>query len=88
MKWPVHTARAQFSELLDRTVKDGAQTVTFHGKPIAVVLTVEEYRRLRTRGRSLKALLASAPLEGIEIVLSRDTGRMSKRTGVKFSSSR
>jgi hypothetical protein len=73
MKWPVHTARAQFSELLD---------------PIAVVLTVEEYRRLRTRGRSLKALLASAPLEGIEIVLSRDTGRMSKRTGVKFSSSR
>jgi len=33
---------------------------------------------LRRRGKSLKALLASAPLEGVKIVRSRDTGRIIK----------
>ncbi len=78
MDWQVQEAKARFSELLERTLKDGAQTVTRHGKPVAVVLSVEEYLRLRRRGKSLKALLAAAPLEGIEIVRSRDTGRAIK----------
>ncbi len=78
MDWQVQEAKARFSELLDRTLKDGAQTVTRHGKPVAVVLSVDEYRRLRRRGKSLKALLAAAPLEGVEIVRSRDPGRAIK----------
>jgi antitoxin (DNA-binding transcriptional repressor) of toxin-antitoxin stability system len=49
--------------------------VTRHGKPVAVLVPVEEYRLLRTGGKSFKALLASAPLEGVEIRRSRDTGR-------------
>lgn len=64
--------------MLDRILKEGAQTVTRHGKPVAVVLSVEDYRRMRKRGKSLKALLAAAPLEGVEIVRSRDTGRTIK----------
>jgi Antitoxin Phd_YefM, type II toxin-antitoxin system len=45
--------------------------VTRHGKPVAVVIPVEEYRRLRTRGKSLKALLAAAPLERENRALAR-----------------
>ncbi len=78
MEWQVQEAKARFSELLERTLKDGAQTVTRHGKPIAVVVSVEEYRRLRKRGKSLKGLLAAAPLQGVKIVRSRDTGRTVK----------
>jgi antitoxin Phd len=78
MDWQVQEAKARFSELLDRTLKEGAQTVTRHGKPIAVVMSVEEYRRMRRRGKSLKALLAAAPLQRVEIVRSRDTGRAIK----------
>ncbi len=78
MEWQVQEAKARFSELLERTLKDGAQTVTRHGKPIAVVVSVEEYRRLRKRGKSLKALLAAAPLQGVKIVRSCDTGRTVK----------
>ena len=78
MDWQVQQAKARFSELLDRTLKEGPQTVTRHGKAVAVIMPVEEYRRLRKRGKSLKALLASAPLEGVEIIRSRDTGRTIK----------
>ncbi len=78
MDWQVQQAKARFSELLDRTLKEGPQTVTRHGKAVAVIMPVEEYRRLRNRGKSLKALLAAAPLEGVEIIRSRDTGRTIK----------
>jgi prevent-host-death family protein len=71
-------SQGRFSELLDRTLREGPQTVTRHGKPVAVVAPVEEYRRLRKRGKSLKALLAAAQLEGVEIVRSRDTGQSIK----------
>lgn len=76
--WKVQQAKARFSELLDRTLKEGPQTVTRHGRAVAVILPVEEYRRLRRRGKGLKALLAAAPLEGVKIVRSRDPGRSVK----------
>ena len=85
MDWQVQQAKARFSELLDRTLKEGPQTVTRHGKPVAVMVPVEEYRRLRKRGKSLKALLAAAPLEGVEIVRSRDTGRICQMCRLRHS---
>jgi hypothetical protein len=38
-----------------------------------VLVPVDEYRRLRTGSKNFKTLLASAPLEGVEIRRSRDT---------------
>ena len=76
MNWQIQEARERFSELVERALKDGAQTVTRRGKAVAVLVSEEEYCRLRTGGKSLKALLAAAPLEGIEITRSRDTGRV------------
>ncbi len=67
MNWRIQEAKARFSEMVERTLKEGPQTVTRHGKPIAVLVPVDEYRRLRTGGKSFKSLLTSAPLEGVEI---------------------
>ncbi len=75
MDWQIQEAKARFSEMVRRTLKEGAQTVTRHGQPVAVLVPADEYRRLRSGGKSFKTLLASAPLEGIEIRRSRDTGR-------------
>ncbi|HVN88224.1 MAG TPA: type II toxin-antitoxin system Phd/YefM family antitoxin [Candidatus Binataceae bacterium] len=76
MDWQIQEAKARFSELVERTLKEGPQTVTRHGKPVAVLVPADEYQRLRTGGKSFKALLASAPLEGVEITRSLDTGRV------------
>ncbi|MGO9267037.1 MAG: type II toxin-antitoxin system prevent-host-death family antitoxin [Candidatus Binataceae bacterium] len=61
--------------MVARALKEGPQTITRHGKAVAVLVPVDECRRLRSGGRSLKALLAAAPLEGVAITRSRDTGR-------------
>jgi antitoxin Phd len=76
MKWQIQEAKARFSEIIERTLREGPQTVTRHGKPVAVLIKVDEYRRLRAGGKTFKALLASAPLAGVEIRRSRDKARI------------
>jgi antitoxin Phd len=56
--WPVQDAKARFSELLDACVRDGPQVVTRRGEETAVLVPIEEWKRLRQAARpSLKALL-------------------------------
>ena len=76
MNWQIQEAKARFSEMVDRALKEGPQTVTRRGKAVVVLVPADEYRRLRTGGKSFKALLAAAPLEGVEITRSGDPGRV------------
>ena len=78
MNWQIQQAKARFSELVDRTLKEGPQTVTRHGKPVAVLVPAEQYRRLSGKGKSLKAMLAAAPLRGLEIRRTREFARIIK----------
>jgi antitoxin Phd len=56
--WQVQDAKARFSELLDATIKNGPQVVTRRGIETAVLVPIEEWRRLRDSSRpSLKELL-------------------------------
>jgi prevent-host-death family protein len=76
MKWQIQQAKARFSEMVERALREGPQTVTRHGKPVAVLVKADQYQRLRAGGKTFKELLASAPLEGLEIRRSRDTARI------------
>ena len=56
--WPVQDPKARFSELLNAALKKGPQTVTRRGIEAAVLVPIEEWRRLREAARpSLKDLL-------------------------------
>jgi prevent-host-death family protein len=56
--WKLQDAKARFSELIDKAVKDGPQIVTRRGKEEAVVVSVATFRDLERRARpSLKELL-------------------------------
>jgi len=79
MKWQIHEARARFSEMVKRTLREGPQTVTRRGEPVAVLVGAEEYKRLSSTAKSFKTLLASAPLQGVEIRRSRDGARVIAR---------
>jgi prevent-host-death family protein len=76
MNWQIQEAKARFSEMVERAIKEGPQTVTRHGKAVAVLVPADQYRRLRSKGKSLKALLAAAPLKDVEIKRSRETLRI------------
>jgi antitoxin Phd len=47
MEWPLHDAKNRFSAVIEAASQGEAQTVTKRGVATAVVLSVEEYRRLR-----------------------------------------
>jgi antitoxin Phd len=56
--WQVQDAKARFSELLDAAIETGPQIVTRRGVETAVVVPIEEWRRLQNAARpSLKELL-------------------------------
>jgi prevent-host-death family protein len=58
--WRVQDAKARFSELLETCIADGPQMVTKRGTEAAVLVPIEEWRRLQAGARpSLKQLLLS-----------------------------
>lgn len=62
-RWAVQDAKARFSELLDASIEEGPQIVTRRGVETAVLVPVDEWRRLQESARpTLKELLlAEAP---------------------------
>jgi antitoxin Phd len=63
--WPVQDAKARFSEFLKATLTQGPQVVTMRGTEAAVLVPVEEWRRLNARARpGFKALLRASDARG------------------------
>ncbi len=61
MDWQLQAAKQRFSELVRRTLDEGPQVVTRHGKPAVVVVAADEFHRLRRGRRGFKDVLLSAP---------------------------
>jgi len=56
--WQVQDAKARFSEFLEASLKEGPQIVTRRGIEAAVLLPIDEWRKLQRSSRpSLKQLL-------------------------------
>ncbi|GAP09648.1 prevent-host-death family protein [Bellilinea caldifistulae] len=70
--WQLQEAKSRFSELVERTLRNGAQIVTRRGKKVVVVLSYEEYRRLTNPQRNLAQFLLQSPLAGSELKIERD----------------
>lgn len=78
-RWPVQDAKARFSELLDTCLREGPQMVTKRGAEAAVLVPVQEWRRLKQAARpSLKELLLATNPRGDLVVPER--GRRRRRS--------
>ncbi|HHW65754.1 MAG TPA: type II toxin-antitoxin system Phd/YefM family antitoxin [Rhodocyclaceae bacterium] len=79
--WPVQDAKARFSEFLDSCLSEGPQMVTRRGVEAAVLVPVQEWRRLQAAAQpSLKALLLADEARTEELVPAR--GKARRRTPV------
>jgi prevent-host-death family protein len=75
-KWQVQEAKTRFSELIDRALTEGPQTITRHGAERAVVLSVEDYRALQALKPDFKAYLLGGPkVDEFDVPRDRDIGR-------------
>jgi len=67
MAWQLQEAKAKFSELVQRTLDEGPQTVTRHGKDVVVVVSADEFRKLSARRPGLLEVLMSGPEGELEL---------------------
>ena len=75
--WALQDAKNRFSELVDRALQDGPQTVTRHGRKAVVIIAAEEYGRMTKPEGSFSEFMRSSPLAGaqLDIERTRDAGR-------------
>jgi len=75
--WQLHQAKNRLSEVVDNAVRKGPQVITRHGRETAVLLSVEDYRKLQRPKTSLVEFFRASPLVGVELDLERsdDLGR-------------
>ncbi len=74
--WPIQDAKARFSEFLETCLAQGPQMVTKRGAEAAVLVPLDEWRRLQAAARpSLKQLLLADAGRAESVVAARSVGR-------------
>jgi prevent-host-death family protein len=71
--WVLQDAKARFSELVRRVRSEGPQHVTVHGRDEVVVITADEFRRLKGQvtGKALVAAMQASPHREVELAPER-----------------
>ena len=70
-EWQLQEAKNRLSQVVDLALHDGPQTITLRGKPAAVVVSVDEYRKLTLPRTGLAQFFRQSPLRGVDLDLSR-----------------
>lgn len=72
-RWALQDAKARFSEVVRKAKTEGPQQIMVHGREEVVVVSVEEYRRIKGEptGQVLIDLMQNSPLGDIEFEYPR-----------------
>lgn len=79
-QWSVAEAKAKFSEVVERARTEQPQTISKHGRPVAVVVSADEWERKTKRVGSLVDFFRRSPLADAPLELKRTTDRPRKIT--------
>lgn len=70
-RWQLQEAKARLSEVV-KSAREGPQEISVRGEPAVVVLSVEEYERLKKKKLSLAEFVRRSGLVGVDLDLERD----------------
>jgi antitoxin Phd len=70
-RWQLQEAKARLSELVT-SAKKSPQEITVRGEPAAVVVSIEEYNRLKGKKGSFVEFMRNSPLKGVDLKIERD----------------
>lgn len=76
--WQLQEAKARLSELIKKSVEEGPQRITLRGEPAAVLISSEEYQRLRRPRLGFVDFMRRSPLFGVKLNLGREQTLMRK----------
>ena len=75
MSWQLQEAKNKLSEVVDRALEDGPQEITRHGKKTAVIISMQEYKKLKNQKGNLVDFFRKSPLSGIDFDCRKDFPR-------------
>jgi prevent-host-death family protein len=74
----VAEAKAKFSEIIERAMSEGPQTITQKGRNAAVVVGAEEWERKTKWSGNHAEFFAGSPLRGSKLKVRRNKARPRK----------
>jgi antitoxin Phd len=74
-------AKNRFSEIVDKALTHGPQTVTRHGREVVVIVSAEEFRRMKRPKGSLLERLQVPAKYAVELDISRSP-ELPRETGL------
>jgi prevent-host-death family protein len=75
MEWQLQEAKARFSELVQKAIDEGPQTVTRRGQPAVVVTSAEQFELMKKRQIDLKDLLPYLTADDMDLERNQDFPR-------------
>ena len=63
--WTLAEAKAKFSEVVDRTLREGPQHVTRNGRPAVVIVPEEDWARVSGSPKSFHEVLFDPGVRGL-----------------------
>lgn len=69
--WTVASAKAKLSEVIDRALSEGPQTITRRGSDAVVVVSADEWRWKTQREGTLADFFAKSPLRRSKLKIDR-----------------
>ena len=75
--WQIQEAKNRLSKVVRLAQSAGPQTITLHGKPMAVVVSYEMFRAMTRPAVPLSRFIMESPLAGVDLDFTRaeDPGR-------------
>jgi prevent-host-death family protein len=70
--WQLQSAKAQLTEVVNQANKRNPQIITVRGKPMAVVIGIEDYLEFSNTKPDLVSFLQNSPLKKETIKITRD----------------
>lgn len=65
--WQLQEAKNKFSEVVERAIQEGPQTVSRRGEDAVVILSCADYDRLQGGKKNMLEFFRQSPLVGVEL---------------------
>ncbi len=69
--WQLQEAKAKFSEVINKAVQHGPQVITKNGVETALLISIDDYKKVNKKESKLSQFFRNSPLSNINLDLQR-----------------
>lgn len=69
--WQLQEAKAKFSDVVNEAVQHGPQIITKHGIETALLISINDYKKMNLKKTTLSRFFHNSPLNNIKLDLER-----------------